>query len=309
MVTAGGCSKPPRPAATDQSGAHAGSRRPLESDRPGVDCGLHTPASTNVVADATKSAGLEQTADAIEEGRADLAIEDAETAYIAYSKGTTESRRPHKNIRAISVLFSTAVQIVVRGDAGIATVADLRGRRVDVGQHGSPVERAARLILKSHGLSYDAITPVFGARGGAGAMRARELDVRFFYTPYPQAGVEDVTRSADARLIPIERESLAAIQAGHHFLKSVVIPVGTYPNQHEQILTVGMDVLLLCRADLPERLVHDMTRGALPTPFRSSAPRIDAAAPPSIPIVARQPPCRSSIPVPSATTGSARFLK
>ena len=25
------------------------------------------------------------------------------------------------------------------------------------------------------------------------------------------------------------------------------------------MLTVGMDVLLLCREDLPERLVHDMT--------------------------------------------------
>ena len=280
VVTAGGCSKPPKPAAQTKVVLTPGLGGPWSQIGQALTV-AYTHRLTNVVADATKSAGLEQTADAIEDGRADLAIEDAETAYIAYSKGTTESGRPHKNIRAISVLFSTAVQIVVRGDAGIATVADLRGRRVDVGQHGSPVERAARLILKSHGLSYDAITPVFGARGGAGAMRARELDVRFFYTPYPQAGVEDVTRSADARLIPIERESLAAIQAGHHFLKSVVIPVGTYPNQHEQILTVGMDVLLLCRADLPERLVHDMTAALFDSiPELSAAHRAAAAIDP-----------------------------
>jgi hypothetical protein len=142
-------------------------------------------------------------------------------------------------------------------------------------------DSTARLILASHGLSYDAITPVFGGRGGADAMRARELDARFFYTPYPQAGVEDVAQTADARLIPIQRESLAAIQEGHHFLKSVVIPGGTYANQTEQILTVGMDVLLICRQDLPERLVHDMTAALFDAvPELSAAHRAAAAIDP-----------------------------
>ena len=218
MALAGACAPPPKPVAPTKVVLTAGLGGPWSQIGQALTV-AYTHRLTNVIADTTKSAGLEPTADAIENGGADLAIEDAETAYIAYSKGTTENPRPHQKIRAISVLFSTAVQIVVRGDAGIVKVSDLRGRRVYVGQRGSPVERAARLILESHGLSYDSITPVFTGRGGADAMRARELDARFFYTPYPQAGVQDVTQTAEARLIPIQRESLAAIQEGHHFLK------------------------------------------------------------------------------------------
>lgn len=227
---------------------------------------LHVPAFTE------QSQGLEQTADAIGWGTADLAVEDAETAYIAYSKGTTDDPKPHTSIRAISVLFSTAVQIVARGDAPITKVADLRGRRVDVGARGTPVERAARLILESHGLGYDAIQPVFGARNGMQALRSGELDARFFYTPFPQANIGDIAEDAHAHLIPIDRGSLAAIQAQHHFLKSVMIPDGTYPHQDRPVLTVGMDVLLLCRQDLPEHLVHDMTAALF-----DSVPKLRAA--------------------------------
>ncbi|HEX4346492.1 MAG TPA: TAXI family TRAP transporter solute-binding subunit [Vicinamibacterales bacterium] len=212
----------------------------------------------HVAATTTQSQGLEQTADDIEQGRADLAVDDAETAYIAYSKGTANVPEPHRSIRAISVLFSTAVQIVARGDAGISKVADLRGRRVDVGQRGTPTERAARLILESHGLSYDTIKPVFGSRNSIKALSSGELDARFYYTPYPQSSIGDAAESG-VHLIPIEHSSLAAIQEQHHFLKSVVIPAGTYPRQDQPILTVGMDLLLLCRQDLPEHLVHDMT--------------------------------------------------
>jgi TRAP transporter TAXI family solute receptor len=219
----------------------------------------YTQRIPHVTANAIISAGLEQTADAVEAGQSDLAIEDAETAYIAYSMGTKDNPRPHRNIRGISVLFSTAVQLVVNGDSTISKIADLRGRRVDVGQEGTPVERAARLILRSHGLSYASIKPVFGSGNSLDALRSHELDARFFYTPYPQSGIGELARTGSIRLVSIERESLAAIQEEHHFLKSLIIPSATYSHQEQPVLTVGMDVLLLCRQDLPTQLVHDLT--------------------------------------------------
>jgi TRAP transporter TAXI family solute receptor len=86
-----------------------------------------------VVATARTTNNLEAHVDSIEEGRLDLAVEDAETAYLAYSTGTRRHPTPHRRLRAISVLFSTAVQLVARSDAGIERVADLRGKRVVVG--------------------------------------------------------------------------------------------------------------------------------------------------------------------------------
>jgi TRAP transporter TAXI family solute receptor len=219
----------------------------------------YTERLPDVTATGTPNDDLEGQADAIEHGDADLALEDAETAYVAYSKGTTSDPTPHREVRAIAVLFSTAVQIVARRDAAIVRIADLRGRRVDVGAKGSPVERAARLILQSHGLSYSAVQPVYGVADPAAELRAGTLDARFFYAPFQQPVVSDIARSVEVRFLPLEPRTIAAIQDEHHFLKSITLPAATYRNQNEDILTVGMDVLLLCRRDLADRLVYDLT--------------------------------------------------
>jgi TRAP transporter TAXI family solute receptor len=219
----------------------------------------YTQRVPNIVTAAKPNGDLEAQADAIESGASDLALEDAETAYVAYSTGTTARRAPHGNIRAIAVLFSTAVQIVARSDSGITRIRELRGRRVDVGQQGTAVERAARLILESHGLSYRSITPIFGSIDPAAALRDGTIDARFFYAPFQQPAINDVVRTVDVRFLPIQPETVASIQEQHHFLKSIVLPAGTYPRQDADVSTLGMDVLLLCGRDLADTLVYRLT--------------------------------------------------
>jgi TRAP transporter TAXI family solute receptor len=213
----------------------------------------------NVHAVATPINDLWRQMDALEQGASDLAIDDVETAYIAYSTGTQGNPHPHTRLRAIAVLFSTAVQIVVHGDSGITRLTDLRGKRVGVGSKGSATERAARLILQSHGVSYEEIHPVM-TPGNAAAFRAGRIDALFIYAPFQNPLIAEMSGAGNVRLIPIERDALAAIQEEHHFLKSTTIPGGTYRNQEEDVLTVGMDVLLLCRQDLSEGLAYDLSR-------------------------------------------------
>lgn len=197
--------------------------------------------------------------DLVQRGESDLAIEDVETAYVAYSTGTSGDPDPHRDLRAISVLFSTAVQIVARPESGITRVSDLRGKRVGAGGKDSPTERAARLILESHGVDPADVNLVVQS-GTSDAFRRGELDATFIYAPFQNPLIAEMSGDQGVRLIPIERRALGAIQEKHHFLKSTVIPGGTYQNQEDDVLTVGMDVLLICRRQLDEPLVYDLSR-------------------------------------------------
>jgi uncharacterized protein len=219
----------------------------------------YTERLPGVRAVASTSGDLEFQADAVERGDAQLAIEDVETVYLAYSTGTTSMPQPHRNLRAIAVLFSTAVQIVARRDAGVTRIQDLRGKRVGIGVTGSPTVRAATLILQSHGVALQEIHQVLRA-GDAAAFRSGEIDAAFIYAPFQNPVIAELTGADDVRLIPIERRTLGAIQDQHHFLKSTTIPGGTYKNQDDDVLTVGMDVLLVCRQDLPDDLVYRLSR-------------------------------------------------
>src|SRR6478736_368792 len=75
---------------------------------------VYTRELPHALATVTTTDDLEAHVDALEDGRLELAIEDAETAYLAFATGTRQMKRPHRNLRAISVLFSTAVQLVAR---------------------------------------------------------------------------------------------------------------------------------------------------------------------------------------------------
>jgi TRAP transporter TAXI family solute receptor len=213
-----------------------------------------------VTVEPAMARGLETQIDAVQAGQVDLALEDAETAYLAFTRGTPSNTAPHTRLRAMAVMFSIAVQVAVRGDSDIRGISDLRGRRVDIGTPGGSVERAARVILDSYGIGVRGVSAAYGEGDAVEQFRDRALDARFFYSAFAHPVIEAISHDVDVRVLPVDREHLGDIQERHHFLKSTVIPAGTYAGQDRDVQTVGMDVLLICRDDLSDALVHDLTR-------------------------------------------------
>lgn len=238
----------------------------------------------------------------IQRGTADLAFDGAGFAYAAFSHGTVEDPRPHAKLRAIAVLFSTSVQIAARVDSGIRRVEDFRGKRIAVGAKGLATDEVSELILSAHGMTYHDIEPAFhGGRELIADMREGKLDAFFMYVPIRHAIMTELADSFDVRLVPITRERITRIQAGSPFLlKTVVIPAGTYRHQTGDVSTVGADILLLCRDDLPDQLVHDLTRELF-----AATPRLAATHPAAAAIDPDRGPA-ASIPL---HPGAARYYR
>lgn len=198
----------------------------------------------------------------IEKGTADLTLDGAGHAYQAYTQGTEFDSHPHTKLRAISVLFSTSVHIAARRGSSIRRVEDFRGKRIAVGVPGGLTDDASQLILQIHGINPgDIVQEHRSGRDLIKGIRDNSIDGFFLYSPLGPAVLNELSTSAEIELLSIERKKITDIQARSPFLlKTVVIPAGTYPGQHAEIATVGADILLICRRDLPERLVLDLTR-------------------------------------------------
>lgn len=232
---------------------------------------------------------LEAQIDALQAGTVDLALEDAETAYLAYSSGTAASPTPHAGLRAIGVMFSIAVQVAVPASSGITSIGQLEGRRIDVGAPGGSVDRASRIIFESYGFGFDRIVPVPTGNDTLAQFTQGTLDARVFYSAFKHPVIDEISKNVTLRVLPIDRQVLGAIQERHHFLKTTIIPAGTYRDQAADVRTVGMDVLLLCRQELSESLAYDLTRAlfeSVPALRRAheSAGLIDAERGPTAPI-------------------------
>jgi TRAP transporter TAXI family solute receptor len=69
-----------------------------------------------------------------------------------------------------------------------------------------------------------------------------------------------LARDVGIRLLEIEPDAAARIRAQYPFYKRTIIPAGMYEGQREPVRTVSVDNLLVCREDLDEELVYQLTR-------------------------------------------------
>lgn len=215
-----------------------------------------------VTMEVVATPGVDETLATLQRGQAQLALVDSETAYVGYRTSARKLGAP--DLKTIAVMFPTVVHLFVRSDLHVSTVAQFRGLRLAVGDKDGYADLATRLILSAYGLDSSDVRPVYGPfLRTAADFAAGNADGAVFYTPFRNPALVDVVTGHQLVLVPIERKRIAAVQSGgerDHFLKTVVIPANTYAGQSSDVVTIGEDFLLICRADLPEDIVYRITR-------------------------------------------------
>jgi uncharacterized protein len=203
------------------------------------------------------SAGAVSNIRAIQEHKADLALTFADVAYLSFSGQLTATDLPFDQVRGIAVLQVTPVALVVRPGLQVRGPQDLRGRRVGVGPEGSGTEVTASLILEAYGLREDAVrTESIGFQEGATKLLSGELDAMFDNAIIRS---EALKRAAEggARFVPIEGPAADNLRREYPFLRVTVIAPELYGTS---VRTIGVDGLLICRSNLGEPLVYELTK-------------------------------------------------
>ena len=213
-----------------------------------------------VTTSVVKTTGSGFNVRAVEEGRAELAFSQADVAYLAVQQGTDGRRQPYRNVRAMAVLYVNAVQIVALKESNIRRLEDLDGRRVGIGASYSGTEVAARIILKEGGLDERIVPEPRTFEDVISGMQGHEIDAGFVVSSYPVPAVARLNTAAGVRLIPIGTDLAKRIRASYPFYRPIVVPDGTYGQQGGDVPTIGVDNLLVCRSDLPDELVYQLTR-------------------------------------------------
>lgn len=228
--------------------------------------------------DVLASDGAATNIEAIQRGEADIGLAHADVTYLAYTGRLDRARPPFTRLRGMAMLQLTRVHVVVRGGAGIRRVEDLRGRRISLGRPGYGSASTAALVLQAYGIGLDEVT-VERLRYDEAATRLAvgTLDALLVTGTYPLAAVTAATRTG-ARVLPLDGVAIDRLRAAYPFFTPTTIPAGAYPNQPTTIRTIGVDSLLVCRADLDEATVHDLTQQLFEVLPTLSLPELSAAS-------------------------------
>lgn len=197
---------------------------------------------------------------ALENGQVQMAFAQSDVAYFAFKQGTSNDSRPYTALRAVAALYVSAIHVVVSRTSKIRTLDDLRGKRIATGESTSGDAIASNVILEAQGLKNDVIPEGVGLENETARFQAGELDAGFAVMSYPVPAIARLNSDVGIRLLEIDPEIAARIRSRHPFFRPTVIPERTYEGQGSDVKTLGVDNLLLCRADLPADLVQRLTR-------------------------------------------------
>jgi uncharacterized protein len=215
-------------------------------------------AMPDVTVESVHTSGSLVVLSMLQQGQGDFGFSLADVAYLAYRKGLDGEPFPHANLRAVAVRWMSTMYALAPGDGHIRAIADLKGLRVGIVEPGSAGELLTRLLLEAHGLSYDDIHPVF-TQPDLLAQRVHngELDAAM-YPATPLNNLDQLIDRFQLRAVELDRAVVRRLQAEYPFIKSVSLDTGLVGSSGR--LSVGVDSVFVCRADLDEQVVYELTR-------------------------------------------------
>jgi len=196
--------------------------------------------------------------DMLQDDKTDLAFSFSNVAYAAYT-GELERAEPFKELRGIAVLDLAPMHLLIGPHSTIRGMSDLRGKKINPGGPGSGAGQAFQVLSRAYGLKPGDVTvSVAGYEPSVAQLLDGRLDAMFVLGDYPSEPVLRATKGG-AHLLPIVGPEADQMRADYQFFVPALIPEHGYPGVDQTVRTVGVASVLVCRADLDERLVHDMT--------------------------------------------------
>jgi TRAP transporter TAXI family solute receptor len=222
----------------------------------GGSCGV-----PGLVAIAQSSNGSVANVDAIKSGELESGLVQSDIAYWAYTgTGMFKDRGKVENLRAIASLYPESIHLVARRNAGIATVRDLKGKRVSLDEPGSGTLVDARIILEAFGLSEaDIQAEHIQSSQAVSQIRDNQLDAFIIVAGYPTGAVAELCSSVGCELVPIAGPEVDGLLESYAFFAKDVIPAGTYEGIGTTP-TISVGAQWVVGAEVDEELVYGITK-------------------------------------------------
>lgn len=214
-----------------------------------------------LVATAVSSNGSVANINAIQSGAMESGFTQSDVAYWAHSgTGLYEGKGKVEDLRLIATLYPETLHLVARKDAGITSVADLKGKRVSIDEPGSGTIVDARIVLSAFGLSESDIKAEHMKPGPAGErLRDGGLDAYFFVGGYPAGAVSELATSTGIALVPISGPEVDKMLGEYSFFSKDKVPAGAYQGVGDTN-TISVAAQWVTSAKQSEELVYNITK-------------------------------------------------
>lgn len=172
---------------------------------------------------------------------------------------------PQKELRSVFSIYHEPLTLVAAVDAGIKSIADLRGKRVSLGNPGHSQRRIVVDALETTGLDpkRDFLPLTVPADDAPALLEDDRIDAYFFAVGHPSETIRKaLSGKRKTRIIPISGPGIDKLVADKSFYTKSRIQVRQlYPGlkePQEDVDTFGVNATLCTSISVPEEVVYSL---------------------------------------------------
>jgi TRAP transporter TAXI family solute receptor len=244
----------------------------------GATTGVYFPVATGMAkmindagqglrANARSTGGSVFNMTALASGELDAAIAQNDIVYYAYKGTGIEAFQGKANpkLRTMAVLYPEVLHVIARKDAGINSIADLKGKRVVTGDLGSGTEQTARQVLEAYNLGFDDLGQALRVSPAQGItlMQDKRADALFYTVGVGASAISQIAQTVDVKVVPVGGNQAASLIKKYPFYVRYNIPARSYRGVGATVPSVAVQAVLVTSTAVSADAVYQAMKAAL----------------------------------------------
>jgi TRAP transporter TAXI family solute receptor len=175
-----------------------------------------------------------------------------------------KDKGPQKDLRAVFSIHPETVDLIAAVDANINSLADLKGKRVNIGNIGSGYRKNAIDALAANGLDFekDFHAESLKAAEAPGLIQDGRIDAAFYTVGHPSGYYKEATSGVrKVKFVPIKNVD-GLLAKYPYYAKAITRVVELYPGAENDadVETFGVKATFVTSAKVPDNVVYAIVK-------------------------------------------------
>ena len=199
---------------------------------------------------------------AVMSGDMDIGFAQSDTQYYAMTGAGAFKDKPQPKLRALFSVYPELLTLVARQDANIKTFADIKGKRVNIGDPGSGTRGTTELVMTALGIKKEDLKFAGELKfvEMAPALCDNKIDAFTFVAGHPNAIFQEAATSCASNIASVTGAGIDKLVKDNPFYAKASVPGKMYKGTDNAQATFGVLATIVASADMPEQTAYVITK-------------------------------------------------
>jgi hypothetical protein len=200
----------------------------------------------------------------IQSGELDFGVAQSDVQFNAYNGKAQWDGKAFKDLRSVFSVHPEPVTIVARKDANIKDIADVKGKRFNIGNPGSGTIATWEVLEKALGWQRSDLKLAAELKSAetAQALCDNKIDAYFWLVGHPSALTEESLNGCPSNLVNVTGAAIDKLVADNAFYRKATISAAMY-KQPADIQTFGVGATFVTGAKVPTEVVYVVAKAVM----------------------------------------------